>query len=53
MDLNYLFHRHQVALFMAQNAACERSRRIHGEFAERYGARIAEARLGGLHLRAV
>ena len=44
MDLNYLYQRHQVALFMAQNAACERARRIHGEFAERYGARIAEAR---------
>jgi hypothetical protein len=53
MDLNYLFHRHQVALFMAQNASCERSRRIHGEFAERYGARIAEARVDRTHLRAV
>ena len=36
MDLNYLYHRHQVLLFMADNADCERSHRVHRELADRY-----------------
>ena len=44
MDLNYLFHRHQVSLFMAENAACERSRAAHDALAKAYAAEIASAR---------
>lgn len=44
MDLNYLYHRHQVSLFMADNADCERSRRVHRELADGYAARIAQAK---------
>jgi hypothetical protein len=53
MDLNYLVQRHQVSLFMAEHGSCARVRQIHGEFAERYAARIAEARQSRTHLRAV
>ena len=44
MDLNYLYHRHQFSLFMAEHADCEQARQIHRVFGERYAARIAEAR---------
>jgi len=44
MDLNYLYHRHQVSLFMADNADCEQSRHVHRELADGYAARIASAR---------
>jgi hypothetical protein len=44
MDLNYLYHRHQVSLFMADNADCEQSRRLHRELADRYATRIADAK---------
>lgn len=44
MDLNYLYHRHQISLFMAENAACERSREAHRGFAKAYAAEIASAR---------
>ena len=53
MDLHYLYRRHQVSAFMAEHAVSEQARRIHGEFAERYAARIAEARRARTHLRAV
>ena len=42
MDLNYLYHRHQVSLFMADNAASEQARKVHGELARRYAADIAD-----------
>lgn len=44
MDLNYLYHRHQVSLYMAKNAASEDARQIHRELADRYGARIADSK---------
>ena len=44
MDLNYLLHRRQVSLFMAENGACERSRAAHRELAKGYAAEIASAR---------
>ena len=44
MDLDYLYHRHQVSLFMADNADCERSRRVHCELADGHPARIAQAK---------
>lgn len=42
MDLNYLYHRHQVSLFMADNARSDAARRVHREFAERYAGQIAD-----------
>lgn len=45
MDLNYLYKRHQISLFMAENAASEAVRSVHREFEERYAERIAAAKL--------
>jgi hypothetical protein len=44
MDLNYLYHRHQVSLFMADNATSDAARRIHRELAERYAGQISDAK---------
>ena len=44
MDLNYLYHRQQVALFMADNAATDAARRVHGTLAHAYAGRIAAAK---------
>ena len=43
MDLNCLYRRQQVSLFMADNASCKQSRRAHRELADGYAARIAQA----------
>lgn len=43
MDLNYLYHRHGVSLWMMTNAACARSRDAHRSFAAAYANRIAAA----------
>ena len=53
MDLNYLYHRHQVSLFMADRARCERSRRAHRGLADGYASRISEARLLASSARAI
>lgn len=42
MDLNYLYERQQVSLFMADNANCEQARSAHRGLAEGYGKKIAE-----------
>ena len=52
MDLNYLYKRHQISLFMAEHSASDPARRIHRELAERYADRIAEAKLSGTGLSA-
>jgi len=44
MDLNYLYHRHQISCFMAANAACQSSRLVHRDLAERYATAIAAAK---------
>jgi len=44
MDLNYLYQRHQISLFMAENGSTDQVRRVHGEFANLYASQIAEAR---------
>lgn len=44
MDLNYLYHRHQVSLHMAENAACDESRRAHLSLVAAYAAKIDEAK---------
>ena len=48
MDLNYLYHRHQVSLFLSANAASETARRTHRALAEGYAARIAGLRAAPL-----
>lgn len=53
MDLNYLYQRHQVSLFMADNAASAQARQIHRELADRYASRIAEAKMPVLTVAAV
>jgi hypothetical protein len=52
MDLNYLYQRHQVSLFMAENAPSKEARRTHREFAEQYATSIADAKHGWAPLRA-
>jgi hypothetical protein len=44
MDLNYLYHRRQISLFMADSAASAAARRDHLELAEIYAARIGRAK---------
>ena len=50
MDLNYLYQRHQVSVFMAENAHSEQVSEVHREFGERYASQIAAAKR--LHLSA-
>jgi hypothetical protein len=52
MDLNYPYHRHQVSLFMADNAACQ-ARRMHRELAYGYASRIADAESMHSSIRAI
>lgn len=40
MDLNYLFHRHQVSLMRAGAASCQSSRSSHRGLARGYAQRI-------------
>jgi hypothetical protein len=44
MDLNYLYHRRGQSLFMACQAACERSRAAHLSLASGYVAKIEALR---------
>lgn len=48
MDLNYLYHRHQISLFRAANGATKAARRVHGELADGYASLIATARAPAL-----
>ena len=45
VDLNYLYQRHQISLFMAENADSEQVRDVHREFGKRYASCIAQAKL--------
>ncbi|WP_200918816.1 hypothetical protein [Sphingomonas sp. Leaf231] len=50
MDLNYLFHRHQVSLMMSAAAVGLEARSAHAQLARRYATRIASAQSdGGVH----
>ncbi|WP_186728888.1 hypothetical protein [Sphingomonas panacisoli] len=40
MDLNYLFHRHQVSIMRAEAATCASSRSSHNSLARAYAQRI-------------
>ena len=44
MDLNYLYRRHQISLYMAEHAACPNSREAHQGLAEGYAEAIARDR---------
>jgi hypothetical protein len=44
-DLNYLLHREQAELLLAQSASCSSSRASHAGLALGYGKRIAGHRL--------
>ena len=44
MDLNYLYHRHQISLFRADNAASDAARDVHRELAASYAACIDAAK---------
>lgn len=44
MDLNYLYHRHQVSLYMADNAASAAARQTHRKLADGYASRIDAAK---------
>ena len=46
MDLNSLYHRHQVSVFNAANAKCDGSRRAHLSLVAAYAAKIKEATRG-------
>jgi hypothetical protein len=50
MDLNHLYHRHQVSLFNADNASCEESRLAHLSLVANYAAKIKQAKRGGSQL---
>ena len=45
MDFNHLYHRHQVSLFMAENAACAEARASHRALARGYATEISSALL--------
>jgi hypothetical protein len=44
VDLNYLYHRQQVSLFRADNAASDAARDAHRELASGYARRIRAAK---------
>ena len=44
LDLNSLYRRHQISLFMADNAASEDARRAHRTLANGYAEQIAAVR---------
>lgn len=44
MDLNYLYHRHQVALFRSANAASASASRAHQGMADGYAEMISLVR---------
>ncbi|QNM83906.1 hypothetical protein H8M03_06250 [Sphingomonas sabuli] len=46
MDLNYLYHRHQVSLFNADNAGCDQSRHAHLALVAAYAAEIDSRKRG-------
>lgn len=50
-DLNYLYKRHQISLYMAEHAGCAQSRDAHRGLTDAYAALIASARRGRNVLR--
>lgn len=44
MDLNYLFHRHQISLMRADEAGCSEARWAHEQLAQSYARLIEQNR---------
>ena len=44
MDLNHLFQKHQVSLFLSTNAPTDERRKTHQKLARDYGKQIAEVK---------
>ena len=44
MDLNFLLHRHQLSLMIADQALTPRERRVHDQFAREYAEQIRVTR---------
>ena len=40
MDLNFLLHRHQLSLMVADRALTPREKRVHDQFAREYAEQI-------------
>ena len=40
MNLNFLLHRHQLSLMIADRASTRRERRVHDQFAREYANQI-------------
>jgi hypothetical protein len=40
VDLNFLLHRHQLSLMIADRALTPRARRVHDQFAREYAEQI-------------
>lgn len=53
VDLNYLYHRHQISHYMAENAACQCSRLAHLALANGYAAQIHAVKLTGTGILAI
>jgi hypothetical protein len=53
LDLNYLYERHQISLYMAENAPGGEARQAHREFAKSYATQIADAKRSREPARAV
>lgn len=47
VDLNYVYHRHQISHYMAENAVCQCSRLAHLALAKGYAAQIDAVKLTG------
>ena len=52
LDLNYLYHRHQVAQYHADNAACDEARDAHQTMANAYSSLISQSKNAALQARA-
>jgi hypothetical protein len=44
MDLNFLLHRHQLSLMLADRAPSSRERRVQGQFAREFAEQIRATR---------
>lgn len=53
MELDHLYRRHHVSLFIADDAASQRTRQVHNERADRSASRIADAKRPALTIAAV
>lgn len=45
-DLNYLYQRHQISLYLSEHAGSERARNAHRGLTDAYASLITSARRG-------